>query len=268
MPDVKISALPAGTANANAVVPATNAAGTTTQKITLGAIAALGGGPPASHSHGNLTNAGAIGTTANLPVITTTSGVLTAGSFGTGANTFCQGNDSRLSDSRTPTSHASSHHTGGGDALTPGNIGAAVAPVVSITTLDQGVTSTTLTDATNMSFSAAANATYLVSMLIVALDDGGGDWEAKIAVPSGADAYGYWDQLDNGIPITTDVPVTTRCALLMSTANGLYAFPRQFVVKTAGTSGTVKLQFAQNSTSPGSAAVLQAGSWISAQRVA
>jgi hypothetical protein len=38
MPDVKISELPAGTANASAVVPATNAAGTTTEKITLGGI--------------------------------------------------------------------------------------------------------------------------------------------------------------------------------------------------------------------------------------
>lgn len=51
MATVKISALPAGTANSSAVVPATNAAGTTTEKITLGAIAALGGGPPASHTH-------------------------------------------------------------------------------------------------------------------------------------------------------------------------------------------------------------------------
>lgn len=38
MPDVKISQLPSGTANASAVVPATNAAGTTTEKITLGGI--------------------------------------------------------------------------------------------------------------------------------------------------------------------------------------------------------------------------------------
>jgi hypothetical protein len=38
MPDVKISQLPAGTANASAVVPATNAAGTTTEKITLASI--------------------------------------------------------------------------------------------------------------------------------------------------------------------------------------------------------------------------------------
>jgi hypothetical protein len=60
---------------------------------------------PSSHTHGNITNAGAIGSTTNLPVITTTSGVLTTGTFGTGAATFCQGNDSRLSDARTPTAH-------------------------------------------------------------------------------------------------------------------------------------------------------------------
>lgn len=60
------------------------------------------GAAATSHSHGNITSAGAIGSTASLPIITTTSGVLTTGSFGTAANTFCQGNDSRLSDARTP----------------------------------------------------------------------------------------------------------------------------------------------------------------------
>lgn len=44
-----------------------------------------------------------IGSTANLPIATTTNGLLTTSSFGTTANTFCQGNDSRLSDQRTPT---------------------------------------------------------------------------------------------------------------------------------------------------------------------
>jgi hypothetical protein len=48
---------------------------------------------------------GAIGTTSGLPIITSTSGVLIAGSFGTGATDFCVGNDSRLSDARTPTAH-------------------------------------------------------------------------------------------------------------------------------------------------------------------
>lgn len=60
---------------------------------------------PLSHTHGNITNAGAIGSTSGLPIITNSGGVLTTGSFGTTSGTFCQGNDSRLSDARTPTTH-------------------------------------------------------------------------------------------------------------------------------------------------------------------
>jgi len=51
---------------------------------------------PLSHTHGNITNAGAIGTTANLPIITGTGGVLTTGAFGTTAGTFAQGDDARF----------------------------------------------------------------------------------------------------------------------------------------------------------------------------
>ena len=39
---------------------------------------------------------GKIGFTSNLPLITTTNGAITTGSFGTTANSFCQGNDTRL----------------------------------------------------------------------------------------------------------------------------------------------------------------------------
>lgn len=45
-----------------------------------------------SHAHGQITNAGKIGTTANKPVITTTGGEVTTGSFGSTANTFAEGN--------------------------------------------------------------------------------------------------------------------------------------------------------------------------------
>jgi hypothetical protein len=81
--------------------------------LTVGtaAAAATGDFAAASHAHGNLTSAGAIGSTANLPVITTTSGVLTAGAFGTGATNFCAGNDARLSDARTPASHTTGSHS-------------------------------------------------------------------------------------------------------------------------------------------------------------
>ena len=61
---------------------------------------------PTSHVHGNLTNVGAVGTTPGLPIVTGASGVLQAGSFGTSVGSVCAGNDSRLSDSRTPTSHS------------------------------------------------------------------------------------------------------------------------------------------------------------------
>lgn len=37
--------------------------------------------------------------------------------FGTAAHTICEGNDVRLSNARTPTSHASTHETGGGDPV-------------------------------------------------------------------------------------------------------------------------------------------------------
>lgn len=66
---------------------------------------ALDGKAASSHTHGSITNTGAIGTTSGVPIITGTSGVLQAGAFGSAAGQFCQGNDARLSDARTPTSH-------------------------------------------------------------------------------------------------------------------------------------------------------------------
>lgn len=44
--------------------------------------------------------------------------------FGNSAGTVCEGNDERLSDQREPTAHATTHASGGSDALTPSAIGA------------------------------------------------------------------------------------------------------------------------------------------------
>jgi len=52
----------------------------------------------ASHVHGNITSAGAIGSTANKPVITTTGGVLTVGAFGTASGQFAAGNHNHNND--------------------------------------------------------------------------------------------------------------------------------------------------------------------------
>lgn len=47
--------------------------------------------------------------------------------YGSLINTACEGDDSRLSDSRTPLAHASTHN-GGGDPVTPSGIGAIAVP--------------------------------------------------------------------------------------------------------------------------------------------
>jgi hypothetical protein len=73
---------------------------------------------PTSHVHGNITNAGAIGSTSDQVIITTTAGVLTTQSrsgidsrstfppiIGSGASDAVAGNDSRLTNERTPSIH-------------------------------------------------------------------------------------------------------------------------------------------------------------------
>jgi hypothetical protein len=67
---------------------------------------------PTAHTHGNITNSGAVGTTANLPLKTGTNGVVEAGSFSNTAGSFCAGDDVRLSDARTAVAHAASHTAG------------------------------------------------------------------------------------------------------------------------------------------------------------
>ena len=78
-----------------------------------------------------LTNIGGVPTSRSISAGTglTGGGDLTANrtltvSYGTTAGTACQGNDARLSDSRTPSSHAASHAAGGSDPLAPFDIGA------------------------------------------------------------------------------------------------------------------------------------------------
>jgi hypothetical protein len=68
-----------------------------------------------------------VGTSSGLPLKTGSGGAVEAGSFSNTAGSFCEGNDVRLSDARTPSStlsHKTSHATGGTDALAPSDIGA------------------------------------------------------------------------------------------------------------------------------------------------
>lgn len=82
--------------------------GRVTQGVSPSTLAGYGISDAAAllHTHGNITNAGAIGSAANRPIITGANGVLQAGSFSNTANSFCAGDDARLSDSRAPAGSA------------------------------------------------------------------------------------------------------------------------------------------------------------------
>lgn len=84
----------------------------------------LSGKANSTHSHGDISSDGKVGSVANKPLITGTGGTVQVGSFGTSANTFCQGNDSRLSDARTPTTHthSSSNITDSNTYVNIGNV--------------------------------------------------------------------------------------------------------------------------------------------------
>jgi len=69
--------------------------GTTSSTVCIGNDGRLSDArTPTSHTHGNITNAGAIGSSSGVPIITGTGGVLQAGAFGTGAGQFAEGNHS------------------------------------------------------------------------------------------------------------------------------------------------------------------------------
>jgi hypothetical protein len=92
--------------------PVSSVAGRTgTVTLTASDVSGLGA-IATQNALGNISSAGAIGSTSGLPILTTTSGVLAAGAFGSSAGSVCQGNDSRLSDARTPSGAAGGDLTG------------------------------------------------------------------------------------------------------------------------------------------------------------
>jgi hypothetical protein len=116
----------------------------------------------ATHVHGNITNSGTIGSTANLPIITTTNGALTTGSFGSTANTFCQGNDSRLSDTRNTTNSLTINNGGAGDSSSFTFNGSA-AKTISYNSIGAPSQTGALASGTNWNISILGNAATVTS---------------------------------------------------------------------------------------------------------
>ena len=104
MADIKISQLPVATSVNDVDVVVINQGGTTKQASRglvkgVGTVTSVTGGT--GLTGGTITGSGTL-----------------AVSYGNSAGTAAQGNDSRLSDARTPTAHAASHAAAGSDPIT------------------------------------------------------------------------------------------------------------------------------------------------------
>ncbi|NRA04278.1 MAG: hypothetical protein HRU00_16945 [Myxococcales bacterium] len=80
-----------------------------------------------------------------------------APTYGTTASTICEGNDTRLSDARTPTAHAASHQDGGSDEVATATPAAAAIPKADVSgTLDSWISAASETVAGIMETATAA----------------------------------------------------------------------------------------------------------------
>jgi len=135
-------------------------------------------------SLGSITNAGAIGSTANLPIITTTAGALTTGSFGSTANTFCQGNDSRLSDTRNTTNSITINNGGAGDSSSFTFNGSAARTISYNSIGSPSISGTNATGTWNISISGNA-ATVTSGVIGVGTSGYLSKWTSSSAISSG-----------------------------------------------------------------------------------
>lgn len=176
-----------------------------------------------THTHGNITNAGAIGSTANLPIITTTSGVLTTGSFGTAANTFCQGNDSRLSDTRL-TTNSVTFNNGGAGAASGTTFNGSAAVTVSYNTV--GAPSTTGTNATgtNWGISITGSAATLTTARTLTIGATGKTFNGSANVSWSVDEIGA-AQAGAGGAIVENKNTISANYTLTAGSNGVSAGP-------------------------------------------
>lgn len=160
---------------------------------------------------------------------------------------------------------------GGGGASPSGGGGTAT---VIRKEADESVTSsTTLQDDNELTFSIAANAVYVVDVVLVTTG-GGGNWQGSLRAPTGATGYFAGLRPDVGTAaqptairtsVLTDVGPTATGIGIGTIGSNTISLLRGYVVN-GSTAGTVTLAWGQG-TSNATATTVKAGSYLIATRV-
>ncbi len=139
---------------------------------------------------------------------------------------------------------------------------------------DQSVTnSTTLVDATGMSFSVVSGGVYVVRGLLGGTGSTTGDVKIGFAAPAGSTLSWTPNMQPAAATATVGSVITDRSTLAQTQTLGTIGAAAIMTARidgllVAGATGTFKLQFAQGAADAGTASILKADSYLLVERVA
>ena len=189
-----------------------------------------------------------VGTTANLPLKTGTNGVIEAGSFGTSAASFCEGNDARLSDDRDPNLHAASHLPEGADEIFDQSLNTTDAPQFSGLSLYDG--DLTIVDGTISGFGNSID-----------FENGSID---GFGMNAQSDAFSIFDTSDPTKQITFDPSgITSGETRVLASPDASGTLALQGAITTSGLTQATARILGRTTASTGAVEEIQIGSGLS-----
>jgi len=134
-------------------------------------------------------------------------------------------------------------------------------------TSDEVITSdTTLTDDADLVFSVDANSTYVGIMIVRLGGDAGTDYKEAFTIPAGATMTGLGDSTNiwnwgYSDSVSPSKDMTAVNVVEVSSGSSPRFIMTPFIIITAGTSGSIQYQWAQNISSVNDTTTFK-GSWI------